>query len=194
MLGVGSGTDALELILMASGIGRGDEVIVPANTFVATVEAVCAVGAIPRFVDVRPETLLIDVLAVAEAINKSTVAIILVHLFGQMADPHPILQIAQRNGLMVIEDAAQAHGASFDGYRAGCVGMAAAFSFYPAKNLGALSDAGAVVSNDADLIAKVRSLSNHGRPPTIETVTFSAGETAALTPYRLLFSRSSSAR
>jgi dTDP-4-amino-4,6-dideoxygalactose transaminase len=165
-VGVGSGTDALELILMALGVAQGDEVIVPANTFVATAEAVCAVGAVPRFVDVMPDTLLIDVNGIEDAINASTAAIIPVHMFGQIADPTRILEIADRHGLAVIEDAAQAHGASFAGRRSGSIGTAAAFSFYPSKNLGALSDAGAVMSSDLDLIAKVRSLGNHGRAAT----------------------------
>jgi dTDP-4-amino-4,6-dideoxygalactose transaminase len=162
---VANGTDALELILRALGIGRGDEVIVPANTFVATAEAVCAVGARPRFVDVRPDTLLMCEASVRSAINASTAAIILVHLFGQMVDHGVISQLAQRHGIALVEDAAQAHGARFLGRRAGSVGIAGAFSFYPAKNLGALSDAGAVVSSDAELLAQVRALANHGRSP-----------------------------
>jgi dTDP-4-amino-4,6-dideoxygalactose transaminase len=133
---------------------------------VATAEAVCAVGAVPRFVDVMPDTLLIDVNGIEDAINASTAAIIPVHMFGQIADPTRILEIADRHGLAVIEDAAQAHGASFAGRRSGSIGTAAAFSFYPSKNLGALSDAGAVMSSDLDLIAKVRSLGNHGRAAT----------------------------
>lgn len=162
-VGVANGTDALELILAASGIGRGDEVIVPANTFVATAEAVCAVGARPRFVDVDPNTLLVSPDAVSAAINRRTAAVIGVHLFGQMVDVHQISALADRLGLAFIEDAAQAHGARFAGSRAGSIGTAAAFSFYPGKNLGALGDGGAVVTNDAELAARVRRLANHGR-------------------------------
>lgn len=162
-IGVANGTDALELILIGLGIGRGDEVILPANTFIATAEAVCAAGARPRFVDVRPDTLLIDPDAVEAAITRSTAAVIVVHLYGQMVDPEPISAIAARHGLAVIEDAAQAHGARHRGHRAGSVGVAAGFSFYPGKNLGALGDAGAVVTSDAALAQRVRRLANHGR-------------------------------
>ncbi|OBC16611.1 glutamine--scyllo-inositol aminotransferase [Mycobacterium sp. 852013-50091_SCH5140682] len=162
-VGVANGTDALELILAGLGIGRGDEVIVPANSFVATVEAVCAVGARPRFVDVLPDTLLIDADAVASAAGPNTVAVIAVHLFGQMADIDTLLPVAQRHSLAVIEDAAQAHGARLRGRRAGSLGAAAAFSFYPGKNLGALGDAGAVVTQDRELAARIRQYANHGR-------------------------------
>ncbi|WP_197022249.1 DegT/DnrJ/EryC1/StrS family aminotransferase [Candidatus Blastococcus massiliensis] len=160
---VGNGTDALELILAAAGIGPGDEVIVPANTFVATAEAVCAVGARPRFVDVQPDTLEVDPDAVAAAVGPRTAAVVAVHLFGQMADVDRLVPLTQRHGLALIEDAAQAHGARFGGHRAGSVGLAAAFSFYPGKNLGALGDGGAVVSRDEQLIGRVRQLANHGR-------------------------------
>jgi dTDP-4-amino-4,6-dideoxygalactose transaminase len=134
-VGVANGTDALELILGGLGIGRGDEVIVPANTFIATVEAVCATGARPRFVDVCPDTLLIDPDAVEAAINPSTAAVIAVHLYGQMVDPERISAIASAHGLALIEDAAQAHGARHRGATAGSVGVAAGFSFYPGKTL-----------------------------------------------------------
>lgn len=162
-VGVANGTDALELILAGLGIGPGDEVIVPANTFIATVEAVCAVGAEPWFVDVDPDTLLIDPAAVNAAIGPATAAILAVHLYGQMADMVRLTEIADRYGLALVEDAAQAHGARFRGIRAGSAGTAAGFSFYPGKNLGALGDGGAVVTNDADLARRVRSLANHGR-------------------------------
>ncbi len=162
-VGVANGTDALELVLAALGIGPGDEVLLPTNTFVATAEAVCAVGAVPRFVDVRPDTLLVDLDAAAAAVTARTAAIIAVHLFGQVVDPKALLSMAQRYGLVVIEDAAQAHGATFDGRRAGNIGVAAAFSFYPGKNLGSLGDGGAVVSNDWQLLEHVRMLANHGR-------------------------------
>jgi dTDP-4-amino-4,6-dideoxygalactose transaminase len=162
-IGVANGTDALELILCGLGIGRGDEVIVPANTFIATAEAVCATGARPRFVDVCPDTLLIDPDAAEAAINSSTAAIIAVHLYGQMVDPEPISAIAAAHGLALVEDAAQAHGARHRGSTAGSVGIAAGFSFYPGKNLGALGDGGAVVTSDLALADRIRSMANHGR-------------------------------
>ncbi len=162
-VGVANGTDALELILAGLNIGRGDEVIVPANTFIATAEAVCAVGARPRFVDVSPGTLLVDPEAVEAAVNPSTAAVVGVHLYGQMVDVDRLVVITARHGLAFIEDAAQAHGARFAGRRAGSVGVAAAFSFYPGKNLGALGDGGAVVTNDLGLAERVRSIANHGR-------------------------------
>jgi dTDP-4-amino-4,6-dideoxygalactose transaminase len=153
----------LELILADLGIGPGDEVIVPTNTFVATAEAVCAVGARPRFVDVLPDTLLVDPDAAAAAAGPATAAIIAVHLFGQMADLDALRPVAGRYGLAVIEDAAQAHGARLRGRRAGSVGTAAGFSFYPGKNLGALGDAGAVVTPDTELAARIRRRADHGR-------------------------------
>jgi dTDP-4-amino-4,6-dideoxygalactose transaminase len=165
-VGVANGTDALELILAGLGIGAGDEVIVPTNTFIATVEAVCAVGARPRFVDVLPDTLLIDPDAVAAAAGPATAAVIAVHLFGQMADLDALVPVARRHGLAVIEDAAQAHGARLRGRRAGSVGIAAAFSFYPGKNLGALGDGGAVVTRDPHLAARIRRCADHGRAAT----------------------------
>jgi dTDP-4-amino-4,6-dideoxygalactose transaminase len=162
-IGVANGTDALDLILSGLGIGPGDEVIVPTNTFIATAEAVCATGARPRFVDVCPDTLLIDPAAAEAAITGSTAAIIAVHLYGQMVDPGPISAIAAAHGLALIEDAAQAHGARHHGTRAGSVGIAAGFSFYPGKNLGALGDGGAVVTSDLGLADRIRSMANHGR-------------------------------
>ncbi|MEQ3549117.1 DegT/DnrJ/EryC1/StrS family aminotransferase [Pseudonocardia nematodicida] len=165
-LGVGNGTDALEIILRSLGIGRGDEVIVPANSFVATVEAVCTAGARPRFVDVLPDTLLLDPDQVAAAVGPRTAAVIAVHLFGQMADMPALEAITRAHGLALVEDAAQAHGAEFAGRRAGSVGVAAAFSFYPGKNLGALGDGGAVVTDDTGLAARMRCLADHGRSDT----------------------------
>ncbi|GLZ48231.1 aminotransferase [Actinomycetospora sp. NBRC 106375] len=162
-VGVGNGTDALELIVRGLGIGPGDEVVVPANTFVATAEGVCAAGATPRFVDVDPDTLLLDPDAAAAAIGPSTAAIIAVHLFGAVAPMEPLAALAARHGLALVEDAAQAHGARYDGRRAGSLGRAAAFSFYPGKNLGALGDGGAVVTDDGDLAERVRGLADHGR-------------------------------
>jgi dTDP-4-amino-4,6-dideoxygalactose transaminase len=163
---VANGTDALELILAGLGIGPGDEVIVPTNTFIATAEAVCAVGARPRFVDVLPDTLLVDPDAVAAAAGPATAAVIGVHQFGQNADLDALLPVAQRHGLAVIEDASQAHGARLRGQRAGSAGAAAAFSFYPGKNLGALGDGGAVVTQDAELAARIRRRADHGRAAT----------------------------
>jgi dTDP-4-amino-4,6-dideoxygalactose transaminase len=162
-VGVANGTDALELILVALGIGPGDEVLVPANTFVATAAAVGAAGARPRFVDVRPDTLEIDPDAAAAAVGPRTAAIMAVHMFGQMVDVDRLTSVAQRHGVALIEDAAQAHGARFGGRRAGSVGVAAGFSFYPGKNLGALGDGGAVVTADAELAGRIRQLANHGR-------------------------------
>jgi dTDP-4-amino-4,6-dideoxygalactose transaminase len=162
-VGVANGTDALQLILAGLGVGRGDEVIVPANTFVATAEAVWAVGARPVFVDVLPDTLQIDPDAVAAAVTLSTAAVMAVHLFGQMVDVDALGAVVDRHGLAMVEDAAQAHGARFAGRRAGGVGTAAGFSFYPSKNLGAFGDGGAVVTSDAALAARVRRLADHGR-------------------------------
>jgi dTDP-4-amino-4,6-dideoxygalactose transaminase len=162
-VGVGNGTDALELIFAGLDIGPGDEVIVPANTFVATAEAVCRAGARPRFVDVLPDTLEVDPDAVAAAVNPRTAAVVAVHLYGQPADMERLQAVTQRHDLALIEDAAQAHGARFAGRRTGSLGIAAAFSFYPGKNLGALGDGGAVVSHDPSLIERIRSLANHGR-------------------------------
>jgi dTDP-4-amino-4,6-dideoxygalactose transaminase len=162
-IGVGNGTDALELALRALGIGRGDEVIVPANTFIATAEAVVAAGATPRFVDVDRSTLLITADAIAEAVGPRTAAVIPVHLYGQVADMTTISAVARRVGLAVIEDAAQAHGATWRGARAGSFGDLGCFSFYPGKNLGAFGDGGAVVTDDAALADRIRSLGNHGR-------------------------------
>jgi dTDP-4-amino-4,6-dideoxygalactose transaminase len=165
-IGVANGTDALELILRGLGIGPGDEVIIPTNTFIATAEAVFAAGARPRFVDVCADTLLIDPDAAAAAINSSTAAIIAVHLYGQMVDPGPISAIAAAHGLVLIEDAAQAHGARHRDRSAGSVGIAAGFSFYPGKNLGALGDGGAVITSDLGLAEAIRSMANHGRSST----------------------------
>ena len=162
-IGVGNGTDAIELVLRGLGIGPGDEVIVPANTFVATAAAVVASGARPVFVDVDPGTLLLNESAVLAAIGPSTAAVIVVHLYGQMVDVESISSVVQPRGITLIEDAAQAHGATMRGARAGSLGRAATFSFYPGKNLGALGDGGAVITDDATLAERVRVLSNHGR-------------------------------
>jgi dTDP-4-amino-4,6-dideoxygalactose transaminase len=162
-VGVANGTDALTLTLRGLGIGSGDEVIVPATTCVATAAAVMLVGAEPRFVDVDDDTLLITPSAVADAVNERTAAVIPVHLYGTVADVEGINAVADRHGIAVVEDAAQAHGATLNGRKAGSLGHAGCFSFYPAKNLGALGDGGAVVSDDAVLMERVRALANHGR-------------------------------
>src|SRR5262249_55117468 len=162
-VGVGSGTAALELTLSALGLGRGDEVIVPANTFIATAAAVAAVGARVVFVDVDPSTLLITAEILKQAITGRTAAVIAVHLFGQPADMDSVARVASSAGIAVVEDAAQAHGACWRGKKAGSLSHAGCFSFYPAKNLGAFGDAGAVVTNDLALAERIRSLSNHGR-------------------------------
>lgn len=162
-VGVGNGTDAIYLTLRAMGIGPGDEVITVAHTFIATSEAISMTGARPVFVDIREDTMLMDPALIEKAITPRTKAIVAVHLYGQPCDMDAIMQIAERHGLKVIEDAAQAHGARWRGRRVGSIGDAACFSFYPGKNLGAFGDAGAVVSNDVELLEKVRMLANHGR-------------------------------
>ncbi|MDI9549661.1 MAG: DegT/DnrJ/EryC1/StrS family aminotransferase [Chloroflexota bacterium] len=161
--GVSSGTAALELALRAMGVGTGDEVITVAHTFIATAEAISAVGATPVFVDVDPHSYNLAPEAFAEAINARTRAVMPVHLYGQPADMTRINRIAREHGIRVIEDAAQAHGATWQGRRAGVLGDAACFSFYPGKNLGAYGDAGAVVTNQAEIVEQVRLLRNHGR-------------------------------
>lgn len=162
-VGVANGTDALRLALTALGIGPGDEVIVPSNTFIATAAAVVHAGAIPRFADVSEETLLLTPDTLREAITTRTRAVIVVHLYGQMPDMTGLLAVADDAGLLVVEDAAQAHGAEWAGLRAGSFGAAACFSFYPGKNLGAFGDAGAVVTNRQEVADRIRALANHGR-------------------------------
>lgn len=159
----GRGADALHLALQALGIGPGDEVITVAHTFIATVEAICLTGARPVFVDIRKDTMLMDPDALESAITPQTRAIIPVHLYGQCCDMDRIMEVANRHGLKVIEDAAQAHGARWRGRRAGSMGDAACFSFFPSKNLGAYGDPGAVVSHDESLIHRIRMLANHGK-------------------------------
>src|SRR5215831_7207534 len=162
-VGVGNGTDALYLTLREMGIGHGDEVITVAHTFIATSEAISSSGAKPVFVDIREDTMLMDAGLIESAITPRTKAIIPVHLYGQPCDMDAIMQIAEGHGLKVVEDAAQAHGARWRGRRVGSIGDAGCFSFYPGKNLGAFGDAGAVVSNNSDLIERIRMLANHGR-------------------------------
>lgn len=161
-IGVGNGLDAIRLIMLAYGIGKGDEVIVPANTFIATVLAVTEVGATPVFVDADPDTYNIDIERIEEKISDRTKAIIAVHLYGRIVEMDRICDIAKRHSLKVIEDAAQSHGAVYKSKKAGNWGDAAAFSFYPGKNLGALGDAGAVVTNDSALAEKIRAIGNYG--------------------------------
>jgi dTDP-4-amino-4,6-dideoxygalactose transaminase len=162
-IGVGNGTDALRLAITALGIGPGDEVIVPANTFVATAAAVALAGATPRFADVSPSTLLLTPEQLEAAVTSRSKAVIVVHLYGQLPDMEALCQTAARYGLTVIEDAAQAHGATWRGKRAGSFGAAGCFSFYPGKNLGAFGDAGAVVTSDVALAERIRCLRDHGR-------------------------------
>lgn len=161
-IGVGNGLDAIRLILLAYGIGEGDEVIIPSHTFIATALAVSYVGAKPVFVEPERDTLEIDPKKIEEKITECTKAIIAVHLYGRVANMQDIVQVAKKHNLKVFEDAAQAHGAILDGKRVGALGDAAAFSFYPGKNLGALGDGGAVVTDDEDIAKKVRALGNYG--------------------------------
>lgn len=161
-IGVGNGLDALHLILEGYGIGAGDEVIVPANTYIATALAVSYCGARPILVDCDPYTYNIDATRIEEKITSRTKAIIAVHLYGRVADIDLVREIATRYGLKLIEDAAQAHGAIYKKRKVGSLGDAAGFSFYPGKNLGAFGDAGAITTNDRELADKVRVLRNYG--------------------------------
>ena len=161
-IGVGNGLDALRLLLMAYDIGVGDEVIVPSNTFIATVLAITETGATPVFVEPVWDTLLIDPAGIEEKITDRTKAIMVVHLYGRLADMQSIMEIADRKGLLVFEDSAQAHGVSKNGTKAGNFAHGGAFSFYPGKNLGAFGDGGAVVVNDGEVANKIRALGNYG--------------------------------
>jgi dTDP-4-amino-4,6-dideoxygalactose transaminase len=160
---VGNGTDALYIALRALGIGAGDEVITVAHTFIATSEAITQVGARAVFVDIEPDTMLMSADAVAAAVTSKTKAIIAVQLYGQPCDMDRVMAIAKEHSLKVIEDGAQAHGASWNGKRVGVLGDVACFSFYPGKNLGAYGDGGAIVSNDEALIKRAKMIANHGR-------------------------------
>lgn len=162
-VGVGSGTDALWLALLALGIGPGDEVITVPMTFIATAEAISRTGARPVFVDIEDLTYTMDPAGLERAVTPRTKAIIPVHLFGQMADMEPILEFARARGIAVVEDAAQAHGARYHDQRAGSLGTAGGFSFYPGKNLGAFGEAGAVVTQDAEIAERIRVLRDHGQ-------------------------------
>lgn len=161
-IGVGNGLDALMLSLKALGIGKGDEVIIPSNTFIATALAVTYSGANPVFVEPKIDTFNINPELIEEAITEKTKAVIPVHLYGQACDMDPIMEIARKHNLLVVEDCAQAHGATYKGQMVGTFGLAAGFSFYPGKNLGALGDAGAVVTNDEDLAKMIRAYGNYG--------------------------------
>lgn len=161
-VGCGNGLDALILILKALGIGQGDEVIVPSNTFIATALAVSHTGAVPVLVEPYLETFNINPNLIEEKITNRTKGIIAVHLYGQPADMNPIMKIAHKYHLHVIEDCAQAHGALYKGQKIGSFGDAAGFSFYPGKNLGALGDGGAVVTNSIQIADKVKALGNYG--------------------------------
>lgn len=162
-IGVGNGTDALFIALKTLGIGQGDEVITVANSFIATSEAITATAAQVVFVDINPKTYNIDTNLIEEKITPKTKAIVPVHLYGQPADMDPIIRIAQKYNLKIVEDCAQAHGAVYKGRQIGSIGNIACFSFYPGKNLGAYGDGGAIVTNNEEWAKKSRMFANHGR-------------------------------
>ena len=161
-IGVGNGLDALMLSLKAMGVGPGDEIIIPSHTFIATALAVTYTGARPVFAEVKKDTFNIDPEKVAAAVTERTKVIMPVHLYGQACDMDPIMDIAKKYGLKIVEDCAQAHGATYKGRKVGTFGDAAGFSFYPGKNLGALGDAGAAVTSNEELANKIRALGNYG--------------------------------
>jgi dTDP-4-amino-4,6-dideoxygalactose transaminase len=161
-VGVSNGTDALELALRAVGVGPGDECVVPANSFIATAEAVARAGATPVFVDCDPDTFLIDTKAAIDAFTAKTKAVLPVHLYGQIAPVEELKAVCDEHGVVIVEDAAQSQGARRNGAVSGSIGHLAGTSFYPGKNLGAYGDAGAVTTDDADLAEQVRLLSQHG--------------------------------
>lgn len=162
-IGVANGSDALILALIACGINKEDEVITVPNTFIATTEAITHIGGKIVFIDINPKTYTIDVSKIEEKISNKTKAIIPVHLYGQTADMYPIIELAQKYNLKIIEDAAQAHGAEYKGEKVGSIGDVACFSFYPGKNLGAYGDAGMITTNSEEIAQKVKLLRNHGR-------------------------------
>jgi dTDP-4-amino-4,6-dideoxygalactose transaminase len=162
-IGVGNGTDALWLSLLALDVGPGDEVITVPSTFMATAEAISYCGARPKFVDIDEQTYTMDPALLERAISPRTKAIMPVHLFGQCADMDPILEIAGKHGIPVVEDACQAHGAQYKGKKAGTMGALGCFSFYPGKNLGALGEAGGVTADDKDLAARIQVFRDHGQ-------------------------------
>lgn len=169
-VGLDNGSSALELALRAWGIGDGDEVITAPNSFIASASGIAFTGARPVFVDIDPDTYTLDVSQLEAALTPRTKAIVPVHLYGQAADMDPIMELAARHGLKVLEDACQAHGARYKGRRCGSLGDAAAFSFYPGKNLGAFGDAGALTTNDAATAETVRMLRNYGQKVKYEHV------------------------
>jgi dTDP-4-amino-4,6-dideoxygalactose transaminase len=169
-VGVNTGSSALHLALLAAGVGPGDEVITVPFTFVATVAAICYTGATPVFADIDPDSYTIDTRRIEDAITERTKAILPVHLYGQPADMDPIMDIARRRGLVVIEDAAQAHGAEYKGRRAGSIGDMGCFSFYPGKNLGAYGEGGMVTTDDAGYARKIRMLRDWGAERKYEHV------------------------
>ena len=162
-VGVNSGTDALRFALMAANVGPGDEVITVPHTFIATTEAISQVGARPVFVDIRPDTYNMNAQKIQRAVGPKTKAIIPVHIYGQPADMDPILEIAAKKKLVVIEDACQAHGALYKGKKAGSMGVAGCFSFYPGKNLGACGEGGAVITHSEEIANKIRMIRDHGQ-------------------------------
>jgi dTDP-4-amino-4,6-dideoxygalactose transaminase len=162
-IGVGSGTEAIWAAIMGLDVGPGDEVITVSNTFIATVEAISFCGAKPVLVDINEQTYTLNPESIEQAISPRTKAVIPVHLYGQMADMDPIMEIARQHNIVVIEDACQAHGAEYKGKRAGSIGDAGCFSFYPGKNLGAFGEAGAIVTNNSDLDKKIRMFRDHGQ-------------------------------
>ena len=167
-LGVSNGTDALFAALVAAGVGAGDEVIAPAHTFFATIEAIVHANAVPVLVDVEPGALTLDPDAVREAVTEKTRAIVPVHLYGQAADMDPLLEIAREHGLRVVEDAAQAHGAGYHGRRCGNLGDVASFSFYFTKNLGGVGEGGIVTTSDPEIARQVDLLRHHGHVSKFE--------------------------
>lgn len=167
-IGVGSGTSALELSLKAIGVGVGDEVVVPANTFIATAEAVSNVGAIPVFADIEPQTFHINALSVEQVLTDRTRCVIPVHLYGRAVDMTKLEELAKTHHFEIIEDAAQAHGAQRNGVRVGGSGRVTCFSFYPGKNLGAYGDGGMITTDDPNIAAKLRLLRDHGSPAKYE--------------------------
>ena len=162
-IGVGNGTDALWMALVSLGVGAGDEVITTPNTFIATAEAISLAGATPVFIDIDEKTHNMNPALIEAALTKKTKAIIPVHLFGQPADMDPIMAIAQKHSLHVIEDACQAHGAEYKGKKAGSIGVIGCFSFYPGKNLGAYGEGGGIITNDDSLAAKMKMFRDHGQ-------------------------------
>lgn len=172
-IGVDNGTSALELGLLAVGVGRGDEVLVPANSFIASASAISFTGATPVFVDVDPVTYNIDPAQLGQHITPRTKAIVPVHLYGQPADMDPIMEVARRHGLKVVEDCAQSHGARYKGRRTGSFGHVGAFSFYPGKNLGAYGDGGGIVTNDPEINDKLRVMRNCGQREKYHHITLS---------------------